>query len=119
MAQSYSGNWPLTVSQSQHSNGNYCLALTDNGSFGWPHSGEASVVIGDTTYYGTFQLIDGLLMATIEEPSDSGQNAGAVFIAHASGGHIGKGVYDQVYGGEEFDSGVLMFGVKNRCSDGQ
>jgi len=118
MAQSYSGNWPVTVIQAPHGNGTYCLTLTDNGDFGWPHSGEASLSggrLGSETFYGTFQLIDGLLVATIEEPSDSGQNAGAVFIGRASGGHIGKGVYDQVYGGEEFDSGVLSFGVKNDC----
>jgi hypothetical protein len=118
MAQSYSGSWPLTVTRSHHGNGTYCLTVTDNGTLGWPHSGEASLVgqdLGDTTLYGTFQLIDGLFMVTIVQPGDSGQNAGLVFIAHASGGHIGKGVYDQVYGGEEFDSGVLVFGVKNGC----
>jgi hypothetical protein len=46
MAQSYSGRWPLTVSHSQRSNGTYCLTLTDDGSYGWPHSGPASLVGG-------------------------------------------------------------------------
>ena len=34
MATSYSGNWPLTVTDSRGFNGNHCLALTDNGGFG-------------------------------------------------------------------------------------
>jgi uncharacterized protein (DUF2141 family) len=32
MAQSYTGNWTATVTQSQRSNGTYCVALTDDGS---------------------------------------------------------------------------------------
>ncbi len=115
MAQSYSGNWPATVTRSSHSNMTYCLALTDNGSLGWQHSGGATLVIQGTSYFGTFQLINGLLTVTIQEPGGTGQNAGAVFIAFASKGNIGKGVYDQVYGGEEFDSGVVVFGTKNGC----
>jgi len=38
-----------------------------------------------------------------------------VFVAPVVNGNIGKGTYDQVYGGEEFDSGVLMVGVKGGC----
>lgn len=116
-AQSYSGNWPATVTHSRGSNGTYCLTLTDNGTVGFPHSGPASVVIGDATLSGTFQLIDGLLVVTIESPSDTGQNAGLVFTAHASNGDIGKGVYEVVFGGEELDSGALAVGVKNECSN--
>jgi hypothetical protein len=118
MAQSYSGNWPLTVTKSHHADGMYCLTLTDNGTMGWPHSGPASVVgqaLGNGTLHGTFQLIDRLLMVTIEQPGGSGQDAGLVFIAPASDGDIGEGVYEQVYGGGELDSGVLEFGVKNGC----
>ena len=43
MAQSYTGDWPATVTQSQRSNGTYCVTLTDDGSYGWPHSGEAEL----------------------------------------------------------------------------
>jgi len=95
MAQSYSGNWPATVTHSQHSNGTYCLTLTDNGTLGWPHNGT--------------------LVVTIEEEGGTGQNAGLVFSASAGHGDIGKGVYEDVFGGEEFDSGVLVFGVKDGC----
>jgi len=115
VGQSYSGKWPVTVSHSGHSNGTYCVTLTDNGSLGWQHSGGATLVIQGTSFFGTFQLINGLLTATFQEPGGTGQNAGAVFIAFASKGIIGKGVYDQVYGGEEFDSGVVVFGTLNGC----
>lgn len=45
----------------------------------------------------------------------SGQNEGLVFIARAGNGNIGQGVYEGVYGGEEIDSGVLVFGMKGGC----
>lgn len=118
MASGYSGTWPVTLSHSKYANGTYCLKLTDDGAFGWPHSGLASISgagVGGTLPYGTFQLIDHLLTVTIEESGDSGQNAGLVLMAPASAGTISKGVYDQVYGGEEFDSGVAAFGAKGGC----
>jgi len=72
MAQSHTGNWPVTVSQSLHGNGTYCVTLTDTGNLGWPHSGEASLpsqFFGEPiTLTGTFRLIDGLLMVTITQP---------------------------------------------------
>jgi hypothetical protein len=114
-AHGYSGNWPLTVAHSQRSNGAYCLTLTDDGSLGWPHSGEASVTgVGGKLPYGTFQVIDHLLIVTIQQPGGS-QNAGLVFIGTVDSGAIGKGTYDQVYGGEEFDSGTLTFGANGGC----
>ncbi len=118
MAQSFSGNWPATVSHSHRNNGAVCLMLTENGTLGWPHSGPAKVAghaFGGTLVDGTFQLIDNTLVATIQEPSNSGQNACLVFTAPAGNGNIGKGAFDQVYGGVEFDSGLLVFGVKGGC----
>ncbi len=119
MAVSYSGNWPLKVTHTQYGF-TKCLTLTDNGSLGFPHSGPASLtspgVSGSLT--GTFQLIDNLLVATIQAPASqggAGQNAGLVFIGPASNGHIGNGAFDEVYGGEEFVSGVLQFGMKGGC----
>lgn len=113
MARSYGGNWPLTVTHSRGANGTYCLTLTDNGSLSWRHSGPASIAgVGDG---GTFQLIDNTLVATIQSPGASGQNEGLVFAASAGNGRIGKGVYEGVYGGEEIDSGVLVFGMKGGC----
>jgi hypothetical protein len=110
-AQSYGGSWPVTVTRSQHSNGTYCLTLIEYGKNG----GSASLVIGSQKFpYGTFQVINHTLVATIQAQG-YGQNAGLVFIASASHGTIGKGVYDDVYGGEAFDEGALAFGMKGGC----
>ena len=117
MATSYSGNWPLTVTHSAHGNGSYCLTLTDDGDIGWSHSGEASVDSQLTRELsdGTFQLIGRLLVATIDQPGGTGGNAGLVFISRAANGDIGKGVYEQVYDGGEFDSGEVVFGTERGC----
>jgi len=112
MADNYTGRWPVTVTRSHHSNGTSCLTLTDDGSGGWPHSGSAS--LGGSLSFGTFQVINHTLVATIEA-SGYGQNAGLVFIGSANHGNIGKGVFEDVYGGEDFDSGALTFGMKGGC----
>ncbi len=114
MAQSYSGNWPMKVTHSQFFNGQYCVTLTDDGSQGWRHSGEASVVVDGNQLFGTFQLINHLLTVTFQEPEGE-QNAGLVFVAPAAKGNMGSGVYDNVNGGGEFDSGVVVVGKKNGC----
>ncbi len=110
-AHGYSGNWPVTVTQSQHSNGTSCLTLTETGN----NFGSASLVIGGQKFpYGTFQVFNHTLVATIEAQGGTGQNAGLVFIGSA-GRNIGPGVFDDVYGGEAFDEDALTFGIKGRC----
>lgn len=112
---SYSGNWPVTVTHSR-SNGTGCLTLTDNGSLGFRHSGPASLTFNGTQYtFGTFQLINRDLVATIQSQGGSGQNEGLVFAASASNGNIGQGFYEGVYAGEAIASGVLVFGPKGGC----
>jgi hypothetical protein len=108
---SYGGSWPVTISRSQHSNSTGCLTLVGNGT----DKGSASLVFGSTKYtYGTYHVIDGTLVATIQAQG-YGQNAGLVFIGSASHGSIGPGVFDDVYGGEAFDEGALTFGMKGGC----
>src|SRR5579884_1045248 len=102
MAASFSGHWPVTVAHSQRSNGTFCLTLFDNGTSRFPHSGSASLEEGGQRLFGTFQVINELLVATIEQPGGSGQNAGLVFVASANNGNIGSGIYEQVYGGQDF-----------------
>ena len=114
--QSYSGNWPVTVTRSRGANGTGCLTLIDNGSLGWRHSGQASLTFGSQKFpFGTFQLVDSDFVVTIQSQGGSGQNEGLVFAASAGNGNIGKGFYEGVYGGEEIDSGVLAFGTNGGC----
>ena len=107
---SYSGAWPVTISDSQRSNGTGCLTLNGSAS-----GGSASLVFGNQKYpYGSFFVLNGLLMATITEPL-YGQNGALMFIASAHHGHIGQGLFENVEGGSNFDAGELAFGNKNGC----
>jgi hypothetical protein len=109
-SRSYSGAWPVTISHSQRSNGTGCLTLTENGS-----GGSASLVFGSQKYpYGSFVVVNGILVANITEPL-YGQNGALMFIAHASQGHIREGAFENIEGGSNFDFGALAFGMKNGC----
>jgi hypothetical protein len=107
----YGGSWPVTVSRSQHSDGTDCLTLIGSGS----DAGSASLVIGGQRFpNGSFLVINHTLVATI--PAQGyGQNAGLVFIGSADRGKIGPGVFEDVYGGADFDSGALAFGMNGGC----
>ena len=117
MAGAYSGNYPVTLTHSSPgTGGSYCLTLIDNGSLVWPHSGQASLSSKNGKLpYGSFQLIEGFLVATITSNSDTGHNAGLVFVAPVSNGVLGNGTFDEVYGGEEFVSAQATFGAKGGC----
>ena len=107
---SYAGAWPVTVTHSQFSNGTGCLTLSGNGT-----SGSASLVFGGQKYpYGSFLVINDILLTTIQEPL-YGQNGGLMFAAHADRGLIGKGIFENVEGGSNFDAGDVAFGTKNDC----
>jgi len=108
---SYAGNWPVTVTNSQFHNGTYCLTLTASGS----DAGSASLVIGSQRFPdGSFLVVNHTLVATITAQAYS-QNAGLVFIGSADRDKIGPGVFEDVYGGSDFDSGALTFGMKGGC----
>jgi len=110
MARGYSGSWPVTVTGSQRSNGTACLTLTGNA-----RGGQASLVSGSQKYpYGSFLVLNGILMVTISEPL-YGQNGALMFTASASHGHIGQGIFENIEGGSNFDFGSLAFGMKNGC----
>jgi hypothetical protein len=75
MGQSYSGNWPVSVDLPPQFGHTACLTLVDNGSAGAPHSGSASIfgpLMGTTLPYGTFQVVNHLLVVTIQAQSDTG-----------------------------------------------
>ncbi len=110
-AASYSGSYLVTISHAKVGNGTGCLTLDQTGK----NSGSASVVEGTQKFtYGTFQIFNHTLVATIQAPG-YGQNAGMVFIGSAHRGNIGPGVFDEVYGGEAFVEGALAFGMKGGC----
>jgi hypothetical protein len=106
----YTGNWPVTVSGSQRSNGTFCLTLK-----GGTSGGQASLNAGSQKYpYGSFLVLDGLLIATITQPL-YGQNGALMFTVPVKHGSIGQGVFEDVEGGSNFDAGKLTFGAKNGC----
>jgi len=117
-AQSYTGSWPATVSQSQYGNGTYCVKLHDDGGYGWPHSGEATLYPSEGTDSGTFRVIAGLMIVTFSQPGGTADVGSLTFTAPASDGHIGKGAYEQFYG-LVTDSGMALFGARDACSDSE
>jgi hypothetical protein len=115
MAQSYSGDWPATVTRSQRDNGTYCISLNDDGSYGAPHSGEAKLIPNTSQYPGYFAVVDGIITITFTYPSGEGDCCSyQVFTARASDGELGIGVFN--YFGIT-DIGVLTFGKKGGCNN--
>jgi hypothetical protein len=109
-SQGYTGNWPVTITNSQFSNGTDCLTLN-----GTSKSGTASLVAGGQRYpYGSYVVVRGILVANITEPL-YGQNGVLTFTAHANNGQPSKGLFEDLRGGSNFDFGDLAFGSKNGC----
>ena len=105
-SRSYSSAWPVTITGSQFSNGTGCLTLSGT---------SASLVFGGQKYqYGSFVVVNHLLMATVIKPSGS-QNGALTFTAPASHGRIGQGIYEDIQGGSNSDFGALAFGTKGGC----
>ena len=114
MAQSYTGNWPATITKSQRDNGKNCVTLTDDGSYGWPHSGPAVLNDNQDPYGAYFTVIEGLITVTFISPSGEGDCCDFfVFTAPASKGQLGKGVFNYFGPG---DTGIVKFGKKNACN---
>ena len=115
---SYTGNYPVTVTRSNHSDGTYCLKLTDEGGSGRRHSGSAELTGGPQVGllpYGSFQVIAGIIVASGEQQLGDGDTAGLIFTGQAANGNIDTLVYDQDYGGQSNDSGAVKIGEKNGC----
>ena len=115
MAEGFTGNWPATVTGSTRDNGTYCLQLTDDGSYGFPHSGEAIILPNQGQYPGYFTVVNGIMTVTFTFPSGEGDCCDyIVFTAKASGTKVTTGVFN--YFGIT-DIGDLAFGKKNGCSE--
>lgn len=106
MARSYSGSYPVTITNTGHGTYTGCLTLNASGS--------ASLVLGGGKFpYGSYVVDNKIFVATIQAQG-YGQNAGMLFIAPA-GRILDQGAYEEVYGGENFLSGDLAFGAKGGC----
>lgn len=110
---SYSGNWPVTVKLPPQFADTGCLKLLDNGSAGSSHSGQVTSS-GDLAggLSGTFQVVDGLLVANLESGSQTGEVVFLSFIARASDGNIGTGVFNEP---GYLPVSPLSFGKKGGC----
>ncbi len=115
MAQSYTGKWPATVTKSQRDNGKNCITLTDDGSYGFRHSGGAVLNGYNNPYPGYFSVVDGVITVVFTYVSGVGDCcAYQVFTAPASDGEIGKGVFNYL---GNTDIGVVSFGKKDACTN--
>ncbi len=117
MAQSYTGSRPVNITLPPQFAHAACLSLVDSGTNG-QHSGSASLsgpLAGAGTLTGTFQIINHLLVASIQSGSDTGEVVYLLFISPAADGDLGKGVFEE----PGFLSGAATFGAKGGCSNSQ
>jgi hypothetical protein len=137
-AQSFTGNYPLSVTEVQAGiagnikggNEKFCLVLTDDGGFGRPHSGTATLegasgggitdVVGvraaeSEIDEGEFYVIGEMIFVNFVVGSDTGEAAGLVLFAHVnlSNGTIGTGIFGLTGGAPS--SGLATVGAKNGC----
>ena len=106
---SYNGNWPVTITNSQYYNGNYCLMLS--GSIGG--GAELSGPLGDL--YGNFQVLGKDLIAIVPEQTGGGFNWGVEFVLPAANGVLAKGTVLVDEDGELESPGRAKVGTKNGC----
>ncbi|HEY1637508.1 MAG TPA: hypothetical protein VGF62_03210 [Rhizomicrobium sp.] len=122
---SYTGNWPVKLSHDvflttngytgHGPNSTHCLALTDDGSVGCPHSGFA-VLDNNINSSGQFAVIGHTILIYIYTLGSGQEPASLVFSTDARNGIIGKrAAFDNVQGGTSFDAADATFGQKNGC----
>ncbi|HTT84777.1 MAG TPA: hypothetical protein VMF67_14970 [Rhizomicrobium sp.] len=105
-SEGYNGHGPNTT---------HCIALTDDGSVGWTHSGYA-VLDHNTNTSGQFAVIGPIILIYIEAPGSDASIASYVFSATASSGQIGKkGAFDYIEGGESTDADDATFDANSSC----
>jgi hypothetical protein len=107
---SYGGTWPVTIANSDFGGTTGCLTINGTGN-----AGSASLVLSGNKYqYGAFVILNGIFVATMQEPL-YGQNGALTFSASADRGHLSKGVFENIEGGSDFNVGSLTFGKKISC----
>ena len=124
-AQGFTGNYPVLETQVKAgvggtikgANQNFCLVLTDDGNFGRPHSGTATLegFDGGSLTGGEFYVIGTNIFVNFVVGSSTGEATGLVIFApaNASKGTIGTGILGLTGGVPS--SGLATFGVKNGC----
>jgi hypothetical protein len=124
-AQSFTGNYPVLETQVRAgiggtirgANQNFCLVLTDDGNFGRPHSGTATLggFNGGSLTGGEFYVIGKNIFVNFVVGSTTGEAAGLVLFApaNASTGTIGTGIL-ALTGGVP-STGLATVGPKNGC----
>jgi hypothetical protein len=124
-AQSLTGNYPVLETQVKAgvggtikgANQNFCLVLTDDGSFGRPHSGTATLegFDGGSLTGGEFYVIGNNIFVNFVVGSSTGEASALVIFApaDASKGTIGTGILGLAGGVPS--SGLATVGVKNGC----
>jgi hypothetical protein len=120
---SYTGNWKVSLTDDVYlnntgynghgPNSEHCIALTDNGSVGWLHSGFAVL---DGQYDGQFSVIGPSILIYLDTTGSGEEPASLTLTTKASDGHIGKnGAYDEIQGGTSYDAADATFGTKGSC----
>ncbi len=124
-AQSFTGNYPVLETQVKAgiggtikgANQNFCLVLTDDGSFGRPHSGTATLegFDGGSLTGGEFYVIGNNILVNFVVGSPTGEASALVLVApaNASKGTIGTGILGLTGGVPS--TGLATVGAKNGC----
>jgi hypothetical protein len=122
-AQSFTGNFPVSVTEVKAgitggitgANESFCLELTDNGDYGRPHSGTATLgdYQGGTLTGGEFYVVGNMIFVNFAVGDDNGESVGLVLFAPASNGKIGTGIFGETGGVPS--SGEAKVGAKGGC----
>ncbi|MFZ0731303.1 MAG: hypothetical protein WAM79_03150 [Candidatus Sulfotelmatobacter sp.] len=122
-AQSYTGNYPVAVTEVKAGitgnipggNVNFCLELTDDGDYGRPHSGIATLgdYEGGKLTGGEFYILGNMIFVNFAVGSENGETVGLVLFAPASNGKIGAGIFGDTGGVPS--SGLAKIGTKGGC----
>jgi hypothetical protein len=124
-AESFTGNYPVLETQAKAGltgtitggNQSYCLVLTDDGAFGRPHSGTATLESFDAPSItgGVFYVIGNNIFVNFTVGSATGEASGLALFApvNVSKGTIGTGIL-ALTGGVP-SSGLATVGAKNGC----
>jgi hypothetical protein len=120
---SFTGNYPVAVTQGKGgiagtiplSNVNFCLELTDDGGYGRPHSGTATLgdYEGGTLTGGEFYVLGNMIFVNFAVGSDTGESVGLVLFAPVINGKIGTGIFGDTGGVPS--SGMAKVSAKGGC----